>query len=217
MGFQIRTAELRKAFQRAPEAISKRMRKGLVDSGNEFVRAVQTERFTGYSPGRSEMLKRRTGFLRRSVGQQVTGSTLSDLSLRVFTAGANYAALQEFGGTVKPKRSRFLTIPTKANLTAGGDARYPSARDFINSHKGQTFFLRRGTSLLLMWNKPSAAARKSGGVRGKDKPVAMFRLVRSVAIPPRFGFGSTWEKLATSRRDRLQGAASAAVREVFGG
>lgn len=216
MPFDVQYGKLQTAFRRAPAAVGARMRRALVQSGSEFVRSVQLERFTGYTPGRSQLLKRRTGNLRRSVGQQVTGAALNDLRLRVFSAGTSYAALQEAGGTVTPKRSRYLTIPTDANLTAGGDTRFPSAREFIATHKGETFFLRRGTSLLLMWNKPTAAARRGGRVRGREKPVAMFRLVRRVTVPPRFGFAKTWDGLESARSERLKGAARDALAEVFG-
>lgn len=69
----------------------------------------------------------RSGRLRNSVGMEVK-ATGEGIELEVWAgrdANVRYAALQEFGGVVRPKRGRFLAIPvgpakTGAGVTKGG-------------------------------------------------------------------------------------------------
>jgi phage gpG-like protein len=70
-----------------------------------------------------------------------------------------YAAVHQFGGTIRPKRSRWLTIPAEGVMGR--------ARDFRD-----TFFMRAGGALLLMQKQ------------GQD-PRLLFTLVKQVTIPAR--------------------------------
>jgi hypothetical protein len=182
------------------------------------------------TPGSSnDTLHNRTGNLALSLSAVVSGSSLNDLTLRLATSGFKYARIQEFGGEIRPKNSKFLTIPTSENLTASGQARFPSARNFISSHPGQTFFLRTksdgGNSLLLMYRAFKGKRKGLFGptaerdIRTTGKAVPMFLLVKKVEIPgpkapskrrkSRLGFFDTWRDLAPGRRSDLQRVARA--------
>lgn len=211
----------RRVLERIPREVDRELKDALKKSGQDFKGAMY-DRFTGYSNPRTagdRLQNRGKGAgLREAIGFDVLGSFGSGrpLALLAFTAGKPYARIQEFGGEVRPVRSRFLTIPANGNLTPGGGVRYSSARDFIQTHPGETFFLRTKSgardSLLLMWNKPNPASRKSSGVKDKGEAIPMFFLTRKVTIPPRLGFRRTWNALAPDRVSRIREALSAAVK-----
>ena len=86
----------------------------------------------------------RSGALRRSIEQEVSGSTLNDLFASIYSAKGSgtdeviYAPIHEFGGTIRPidkylwvKGGPYLNIPTEANKTAAGVTRY-KARELFN-------------------------------------------------------------------------------------
>jgi hypothetical protein len=85
----------------------------------------------------------RSGNLRRSIGQSVTGATINTLSGSLFSSSKvggvtlRYAPIQEFGGTVKAidKYARvqggpYLNIPTDENKTAAGVTRMQAREVF---------------------------------------------------------------------------------------
>lgn len=68
-----------------------------------------------------------------------------------------YANIHETGGTIRPKNSRWLTIPLKAAKTKGGDLRGISARDFpntfvrIHSAERGTIYQRQGNAVVALF------------------------------------------------------------------
>lgn len=69
----------------------------------------------------------RTGHLRRSIqGSSAVDSNGMSVRLRAGggTGAVKYARIQELGGTVRPKKGRYLRIPLKAAKTAAGVDRY---------------------------------------------------------------------------------------------
>ena len=68
------------------------------------------------------------------------------------SSDVEYAPTHEFGATIRPKRSKFLTIPVKDELkTAAGVRRYPSARlvpglTYAKTRRGQHILVHRDTS-----------------------------------------------------------------------
>ena len=74
--------------------------------------------------------KVRSGRLRSSIVSEVRkGAKGPEMALKAGSGqGVRYAAQREYGGTITPVRSRYLTIPLDAALTGAGVARYPSAR-----------------------------------------------------------------------------------------
>lgn len=197
---------LQRGFQTMPERMNSEFGRAFEDWGESW-RGKMLERFRG---GGDE-LHTRTGALKRSLAAKVTGEGTPDLKLKLASGGVPYARLQEYGGIVRPVRAKFLAIPLEANKTAAGVARYPSPREFIAAHPKETFFLRSGGTLLLMWKNPTAAAKRSSGTGRGAVPLWMF--VRQVEIPgpnapskggaSRLGFFDTWKGLARERRVRM--------------
>jgi len=116
-------------------------------------------------------LKRRTGRLAQSITSLVT-RTEKDIIGRVGT-NVKYARLHEYGGEIKPKRAKWLTIPLAAAKTPAGVAR-GRARDFEN-----TFFKFSSAGNLILFQR-----------RG-DNIIPLFLLKKSVTIPKRSYMGST--------------------------
>lgn len=103
-------------------------------------------------------LKRRSGNLVNSIRHEIVESGTGQVSL-VLTAGRlqsgrilPYARIQEQGGTVRPQRARYLSIPIHPDvLTGTGVSRFSSPRDvpvpltFIVSKKGSRLLINAET------------------------------------------------------------------------
>lgn len=200
-----------------PKAVHKEMRPAFEKWGSNWQKGVQA-RLEGGD------LKSRTGALKRSIQQRVTGGSLDELTLRMESAGnLAYARAQEFGGVIRPKTSKYLTIPTSFNKKASGAADFTSARALISAHPNDTFFRRTDKGrLFLFWNDPTkkevvSRTRKFSDLRAgsvaKGAAVPMFQLVKSVDLPgprsvknrraSRLGFYDTWNAQKTARNADL--------------
>lgn len=198
---QASLGRLRQRVAREPQKIAGELRPAFQAWGDRWARGVQSRFESGG-------LKSRSGALKRSIKFAVAGSTLDDLRLRMSSEGdLVYAKVQEFGGVIRPKNGKFLTIPTSFNKTPGGSTRFPSARALISQNPKDTFFAKsKAGNLLLWWNKPNKAVRKSAG---QDGAVPMFVLKESVELPgplaptkrraSRLGFYDTWNAQKAAR------------------
>jgi hypothetical protein len=175
MGFQVETRgveEVKQFIDKLPEnsfdVAKDAFRESVTDAANKVKSFVN--------------LKVRTGNLRRSIGQEVKGSTLKDLQASIYSAQGSggsqvvYAPIQEFGGTVKAKDKYkwvkggpYLNIPTINNLTAAGVMRMTAWEVF---------------------DQPGAHVRGKGVFIG-DK--IMFTLVKSVTLTERLGMRAAME------------------------
>gem|GEM_PF-2637503 len=213
----------RRVFQRLT-AVKVNARDGMQKA---FKRAGQSwhvgvsKRFAGSTGPRS--LRNRSGALQRSIKDVVTGSELRDLKLTLSVQGTPYARIQEFGGEVKPKKGKYLTIPTSFNQRDGNNkAEFPSAKALIAAHPKTTFFRRTAKGrLFLFWDKATkktvvSRSRKISDIRAgsveKGAAIPMFQLVKSVDIPgpnspskrgpSRLGVYDTWrDELPNLRKD----------------
>jgi hypothetical protein len=194
-----------------PERVARGAKRMFGQWGQEWFGRMQN-RF-----GETKQLTARTGRLRRSLNHVVTGSSVSDLKLSITSAGVSYARVQEFGGVIRPKNGRFLAIPTEANKTSAGVAKYPTPRALIEAKPGQTFFMRnkqnanRLTLFLVGTKGARAKTERFKGAIGAQREtfVPMFILVPQVEIPgpkapnktrsSRLGFFDTWRALGPSR------------------
>ena len=103
------------------------------------------------------------------------GKDLNSWEMAEYTTSP-YARIHEYGGTVRPKRSKYLAIPLAAAKTAGGDSR-GGPRSFTN-----TFFARsKAGNLILFQNQGS-----------KKKPLPLFVMKKQVTLKPRLGFFEEW-------------------------
>lgn len=149
--------------------------KGMVDASLMMEKALKNyQRFS--------TLKRRSGYLSRSVGSVVVqeeGELVGIVGSGVRTGNrVAYADIHERGGVIKPKRGKYLTIPIGKSVTKAGQGKF-SARDimggFTNYDETAVFKSKKGN--LIYW-----------GVRKLKKGVKLdplFVLVRQVKIPAR--------------------------------
>lgn len=160
-----------------------------------------------------ESLHNRTGFLKKSMHADVSGSSLNDLRLTLSSQGTNYARLQEFGGDIVAKDGGFLTIPTLANLRQGSSSvRYPtvaSLRDAFNAPRRDATNkkAREGASLgkvVYLPSKRNPENKILWAAKGKGELKPYFVLTKKVTIPPRLGFFKTWRELAPQRTAGLE-------------
>lgn len=185
-GSPVTVAQLESRLLALREAVPEASRKALGTLGHRSTEVLVRGLLSG------NRLAVRSGLLRNSVGMKVT-ATASGYELEVFAgrdARVRYAAIQEFGGVVRPKRGRFLAIPvgparTGAGVTKGG------------------------------WESPRTAPVKlrfvpiRGGTMGRlvmdqrGKSTTAYLLVRSVRIKPKHYMRDT------------QAAAQAAFPDLF--
>jgi len=196
------------------------MRKALNDVGFLHTRTMAQSRFKPYTGrARGRKMQNRSGALRRSIGHKVDGGTLDALALKLFVASP-YARIQEEGGTITAKRSRFLTIPTKAALTRGGAQsgrfRIRKTANGFRTDVGPTFiFKSRGGNLLIgVKSDKTGKALATGAGRNKQLK-AIYILRRSVKIPPRLRFKQTFRKRTRKFLDqRIQTAGDEIVQDA---
>jgi len=135
-----------------------------------------------FAPSKSR-LSVRSGTLRDSItwGYQRDGNTHRG----VIGSNVVYARIHEEGGTIRPKRAKYLTIPLRHLKWSQGRERYQAKNysAFTNAGRqrwgagnlgvAQTFILNRHGRLYIM------------GKVGRGKIVPLFRLVKQVKIPKR--------------------------------
>jgi len=155
--------------------------------GGKYIETLTSQRMSG-RPGTN----RRTGNLARGWNSAVTEET-GGAVLRIWVTGpgAQYAAMQEFGGTQTPKRSKYLWIPIAGNVTGTGVARI-SPREAINRggffHGGVFFGLALTKSKVPQRSQAIGGAGYKGTTLEKGANITpLFALKKSVRIPARLG------------------------------
>lgn len=177
--------EVARVFREASGRMFKDLRFAFSQIGIAFDDAAQARIKGAYSrarPSHPDHLQSRSGGLARDgIRHEVTGSTLSTLTLRIYIT-KSYGRIQEFGGVVTPKRAQYLTIPLEDNLDPSGLPR-STAPEAIAAG---AFF----------WNTP---ARRQSGRPGfivrRGAPGSLeflFVLAKRVVIPPRWGLRDEW-------------------------
>lgn len=119
-------------------------------------------------------LRVRSGNLRRSIAGTVEAGLGS--SRVVLSAGGRiegggevpYAATQEYGATIRPKRVKWLAIPNEVARYPSGAAMYQTARDYPNP----LTFVHLGGPRAMLWDP------KLG--------VAAYALLKKVTIKPKW-------------------------------
>ena len=186
------------------DGIVDRMRTGtkraLALTGAQHLRfmAKQFGPYRGQAYG--DKLQNRTGATRRGIGYATR-----DNELTVYAEGV-HVKVQEFGGTIRPKRRKYLTIPTKSALTPSG-ALKGGAR-LVGGHRtadGEpTFIIRARSGFMYI-----AVRTKTGKVK------ALYRLASQVTIQPRLNFRRTfYQDTIPFMQQQLDAAAKEAVGAV---
>lgn len=165
------TKKFEEALEKTPGRLFVGMRLSFTKIGNDYIRTLTKERLSGAG---DKSLARRTGTLARSFAKTVAGSELNELNLMIFT-DVKYAPIHQFGGTIRPKKGKYLAIPLGAAKTRAGVARWTSPRDVPDLKYGG----RSAAGNILL--------RTVDGT-------PMFVLVRQVTIKPRLGMFETWDK-----------------------
>lgn len=121
-------------------------------------------------------MARRSGNTMRAVADsvRVQGSKLSDVQGMI--GGPVYLRIHEYGGTIRPKRAKYLAIPLPEALDSRGVPKRRGPRDWKN-----TFVAKSKKGNLLIFQK-----------RGKDI-VPLYALKSEVRIPARLGMKKTLE------------------------
>lgn len=147
----------------------------------------------------NKILKRRTGRLAQSISSRVVLNELkAEVGSGVLTGKrVKYADIHERGGLIRPKRSRYLTIPTKIALTPAGVLKRTKARDFPN-----TFVMKRG-NLLGIWQKHGRSIR------------LLFVLKKQVRIPARRYAAKTSKQIERRARDIMEAILNREIRSQF--
>lgn len=143
----------------------------------------------------------RSGRLRASIGSKVEFRS-NDLALVLSAGGAKgggvvrYAALQEFGGTVRPTRAKWLAIPVGPALTGAGVPRYPGPRSvpglsFVKSRSSQTAVLvsRETGQVFYVLKKSVRIPAHMYLTRGRDRAVLELRRELPVTVRTSFERG----------------------------
>ncbi len=201
MGVEFDASRVARAVERTRDELSRQIPSALTIHALYFEREWKASTFTGYAgrgqedSGRSQLYNR-SGRLRGSFKYSVSGEGLAaGLSLTVGSGiPGNYARIQEYGGTIRPIRGRYLTVPLPDNQTATGNPRYESAARLREG--GNTFVTRTKAGNLLIGLK-----------NGDGPPLWLWKLVESVTIKPRLGFRDF------ANRDRTRQQLADEVRE----
>ncbi len=196
-------------LSQASAQVGVRLAKRMLPIGSRLHQLVVRGKLSG------DPLHKRTGTLQRSVqsaanNNQATTVTPDRVETRIWfdPAKAPYGAMLEYGGTILPKRSRFLAIPLGAMKTAAGVSR-GTAREVMANPTAFGFkhaFVAKGVIF----------GYQGHGKRGMVTTVPLFALKSRVVIPE---FAPLRKTLADSREWIAQevAAATGEVVQWFGG
>ncbi len=172
-GLRAFAKQLGTGVQRAGPILKKELREYLDASA-----IALAERHGGAYPGGTTQnsLSRRSGRLVRSVRQsvKVKGSKVENVEGRIGTPGIVYGRMHEFGGKIRPKKAKYLTVPLDAALNKDGTPKKKSAREWDNSFVAKS---KKGNLIIFQ--------RRAG------KIIPLYVLKEEVTIPPRLKMGET--------------------------
>jgi len=152
------------------------------------------------SAGGRRNLRIRSGQLTKSLHylvQRKANATSVSIGTIKRTEALAYAGIHEFGGTIRPTRSKYLTIPLDRAKTPSGNPRF-TAREAEQEFE-ETWFARSKKGRLMLWGMESDAS-----------VYPLFLLVKQVKIKPRPfvqpAFKEMQHRVRTDIRDVLQRA-----------
>jgi hypothetical protein len=166
----------RAAFNAAMAKIKDKIRQGTKTSFRQWALAVMAQ----FKMGWSSRFKSRGGYFRKTFSVRFAGASEQELEAK-FASSHKGARLQEYGGTVRPTRRKFLAIPIEGSpaLQPTGHARYGFSL-YDTLPKGFRFWFVGGPSGGVLMGQ------KKGQKGGKAQ--AWYSLRKSVHIPPRLRF-----------------------------
>ncbi len=174
---------LRGVIAKAPDVAAVELKAMMRDIGRAFTIQVQQQRLRGGPT--SDSLGVRTGALRRSLGFNVQGQSLSDLiafmgfgppSQPWFGGAEEYAFIHQTGGVITAKNVEHLAIPGPDNRTASQVSRIDSPLDLADPRFIPWIFTDGDIGFLVF-----------------EDDRLMFLLKHSVEIPDRLNFDTDWD------------------------
>lgn len=182
-----------------PEQFAKRLQAGIPGIAKALSVAGIKAAAAGEKAARDRArstLHVRSGNLRRSILGTSTAEPGRALSVSLAAGGGDrhvrYARIQEKGGTVTPKRGKYLRIPLKAAKTAAGVDRYAGP---LRQALPGLFVLRAKSGKLFL-----VRAKGKGKNRGLE---FLYLLVASSTIPGRPYLLPSMDDVAASLRRNL--------------
>jgi hypothetical protein len=166
------------AFKAAMDKIGTKVRAGMKSSFRGWALAVMAK-FKALIPTRFHTHR---GLFKSSFAVRFAGRTEQDIEAK-FASTHKGARLQEYGGTITPKRRKWLAIPISGSpaVEPTGAARYSTSLYDTAPKWAKLFFKAgRGSSVAYLLGKASS---------GKNaKIVAWYQLRKSVRINPSLRF-----------------------------
>jgi hypothetical protein len=152
-----------------------------------------------------EVLDRRTGMGQRSIFYRVEDDPIGNTVTLIVGANlaiAPYMRILAYGGTIRPKTGRFLTIPLDAAKTPSGVARF-SARDVINDPQAHGYASTFFRNQMLFGVRADAGPRV---MREGRHLVPLFALKTQVQIPQNNYLAIAKDRLHDDTRAAVFGA-----------
>lgn len=145
------------------------------------------KRMDGFSPGDrspSSPIQTRTSKLAGTVRGKRIGNKADEMVALIMAGSSTvpYAGIQEFGGVVKPKKAKALTIPLPDILTPGGDV------------KGDYRLRQRGGKHMTAGGVPTFIRGGAIMIEQGGQPTPIYALKSRAVIPPRLRIGKTIEE-----------------------
>jgi hypothetical protein len=158
-------------LEKNPKKLTPILRTNLLEYLQAIANALAKKHGTPWPGGTTPTtLSKRSGKGVASIKSSVRVSGNSLASIRGLIGGAAHLRIQETGGTITPKKSKYLTIPLPAALNANGTPKKKSARQWAN-----TFVIKSKKGNLLIVRKVGTSIEP------------LYVLKKSVYIPPRLG------------------------------
>lgn len=148
------------------------------DTLQKLHRTMAAKHSSGWSGGVTSgksTLQRRSGASLAAMAQSIRVSGSGSIDTVAGQISSGFWAIHETGGTVRPTRSKYLTIPLPGALNSDGTPIRATARAWEN-----TFVARSKRGNLLIFQK-----------RGGRGIVPLYLLKESVTIPARLGMADT--------------------------
>lgn len=157
--------------------------------------AMVINQMAGFTPGQkspSSPIQSRTAKLAATVKGRRFGDKADEMGAFIMAGSATvpYAAIQEFGGVVKPKKAKALTIPLPNILTPGGDVKgdYRLTRGLGGAGGG------RSGKHMTAGGVPTFIRGDAIMIEQGGKPTPIYALKKRAVIPPRLRMGKTIEE-----------------------
>lgn len=184
------------------DGLRQALKEGMTEAVRRVANEVRTEILRSTTGGNP--LNVRTGNLRRSWSGFPRVEETGEGPVATLRSASVYSAIHEFGGTIRPVRAAFLTIPLPGAMNASGTRTPYSARELHESPGlagfKSTFINRSRTAIL--------GVLPGGGL------VPLFAIKDSVVMPARHYISKAVDRVKPRVQDIVDQAINAVVRRL---